>query len=725
MARSSNLSAVEAQVPQALVVIALASCGVALVFATDAIPDMSQRLSVALLAALCYCAAAVCWMARSAPRVGPWLSIVSLQIVMFLGDRLLAVEGLLALLALPPLVAAAVLSLEEAALVSIAETLLLWLYTASSPGQVRTHPLVVVVAIWGSFAVLWGVHRSLQRTAAWAWAHTRRAQELLEQARDRKAELQQALDDLAHANRQLALANERTAALRLIAEQAQQAKVAFVSRVSHEFRTPLNMIIGLVGLMVRRPYMYGREFPPDLWQDLQVVQRNCEHLASMVNDVLDLTRLDAGQIALRRESVRVTDIVHSALEIVGPLLERKGLGLTVDVPADLPPIVCDPTRIRQVVLNVLSNAARFTERGGITVGAEVRGDSMLLRITDTGPGIAAEDLSAAFEPFWQTGSGSQSAGGTGLGLSISKQFVELHGGRIWLESQVGVGTTCYVELPLSPSNQGGSMPWRWNREDWEWRERDFIGARAAATPHLTKPRVVVCDETGGLGSQLERHADLAELVSVASLEEAALLLADTPAHALLLNASSVDRAWGELEAVRGQISDVALCGCVVSPSEARAVGLGAQGHLVKPVGEADLLQAVQSTGRCVRRILLVDDEIEFLTLLRRMLKMALPEVEVFTATSGAQALEKAARLLPDLVFLDITMPDMSGWQVLEQLRRERTAEELAIYILSAQDPGQQALASPFLILSTSDGMPVRRLLCCALQFSAMLLGPGR
>ena len=255
--------------------------------------------------------------------------------------------------------------------------------------------------IWATVATVFGIRRPTALVGPMVGrllpAHPKAAEEV----RSRRAEVEQALADLEHANRQLALANERMAVLRAIAEEAQKSKTEFVARVSHEFRTPLNMIIGLVDLLVETPEVYGEALPTAFFEDLKIVHRNCEHLSSMVSDVLDLSQVEAGRVALHQERVNLAELIDGAVAVVASLLERKGLALAVEVPPDLPVIYCDPTRIRQVVLNLVSNAVRFTERGGITIRAAQEGDAVQVSVADTGPGITPEDALRIFEPFCQ------------------------------------------------------------------------------------------------------------------------------------------------------------------------------------------------------------------------------------------------------------------------------------------------------------------------------------
>jgi signal transduction histidine kinase/CheY-like chemotaxis protein len=546
----------------------------------------------------------------------------------------------------------------------------------------------------------------------------------VEDARDRKAELEQAIANVANANRQLALANERISALRLIAEDAQRTKATFVAKVSHEFRTPLNMIIGLVELMVDSPGIYTVALPPEMEQDLRVVYRNCQHLASMVNDVLDLTRIETGRVVLHKERVSLGDIIAEAVTAVRPLVEKKRLYLRLDVPDELPTAYCDRTRIRQVVLNLVSNAARFTDTGGISVAAEVRDQQVVVRVTDTGPGIPQEDVEHIFEPFCQGQSALwRDRGGSGLGLTISQQFVKLHHGRLWLESEVGVGSTFAFRLPISPPVDHAAAAGRWIRGDWDFREQAFLTDGAHVAEQAAKPRMVVLDEANSLCPELARYLDEIEMVQVQDAAEVALQVSSYPASAVVVNAGSSEDLLSLIEQVGSQTGGTPLIGCSVPVPVERARAAGALGYLIKPISASGLRRALAEVGAHVKRVLVVDDDPDVLRLFRRMLTTCDETLEVEAVASGEQALVRLRNVCFDLMLLDVLMPGMDGWQVLERIAADTEIETPPVYFVSAQDPADTPLASKLLMATIDGGLSISRLLHCSLQLSRLLLTP--
>ena len=199
-----------------------------------------------------------------------------------------------------------------------------------------------------------------------------------------------------------------------VAEEARQAKRQFVANVSHELRTPLNMIIGFREMITQAPQVYSDELPASLLSDIAAIQRNSQHLSQLVNDVLDLSQIEAERIVLSREWASAQETVEEATTSVRALFDSKDLHLETDVPPDLPDVFCDSTRIRQVLINLLSNAGRFTERGGVRVRVGREADRLVVSVEDTGPSIAKEDQDRIFEPFQQLDNSIRRRHGTRL-----------------------------------------------------------------------------------------------------------------------------------------------------------------------------------------------------------------------------------------------------------------------------------------------------------------------
>jgi signal transduction histidine kinase len=251
---------------------------------------------------------------------------------------------------------------------------------------------------------------------------------------------------------QSALAIQNARLFREVEEQgralaiASQHKSQFLANMSHELRTPLNAVLGFAELLVDG--IYG-ELPERARGALERVQSNGRHLLGLINDVLDLSKIEAGQLTLAVDDYALGGIVRSVQSATEPLARAKALSLTVDVAAGMPLGRGDERRLTQVLLNLIGNAIKFTDTGGITIGAQVADGCFTVAVCDTGPGIAAGDQQLIFEEFQQVDStNTRRKGGTGLGLAISKRIVEMHGGTLTVESVLGQGSTFCMSVPV-------------------------------------------------------------------------------------------------------------------------------------------------------------------------------------------------------------------------------------------------------------------------------------
>lgn len=231
--------------------------------------------------------------------------------------------------------------------------------------------------------------------------------------------------------------------------QVDQLKSEFLASMSHELRTPLNSIIGFADVLLEG---LDGDLNERMEQDVKLIRNSGEHLRNLIGDILDMSKIEAGRMELRYEMVNMRDLARDLLATAMPLAQEKKLELSALIADDVSTIEADRTRLRQIMWNITGNAIKFTEKGGVTISMEISGSNLLVGIHDTGIGIRPEDVAIVFEQFRQIdGNLNRRAGGTGLGLPITKKLVELHGGEIWVESQVGQGTTFWFTLPLSPA----------------------------------------------------------------------------------------------------------------------------------------------------------------------------------------------------------------------------------------------------------------------------------
>jgi signal transduction histidine kinase len=252
-------------------------------------------------------------------------------------------------------------------------------------------------------------------------------------------EFRRSQDEIEAAKKEVERAKER-------AERSDQVKSAFLASMSHELRTPLNAIINFTRFVIDGDLGPVNESQKDILTD---VNTSGKHLLGLINDVLDMSKIEAGSLKLFiEEGIQLRPLFNRVVSTARGLLHGKDVQLLVDIADELPTMRGDEQRLTQVFLNVVGNACKFTDKGEISVTAKVEGQNLVVKVRDTGPGIAPEETDLVFQPFKQTDQGIRKGGGTGLGMPISKSLVEAHGGRIWLESELNCGTTFYINLPL-------------------------------------------------------------------------------------------------------------------------------------------------------------------------------------------------------------------------------------------------------------------------------------
>jgi len=688
----------------------LALAGATLVFLSHVTESPVEELKVQIFALLLYVASAGIWLLTGwRPRVGRWATVVVLIAIVCLGNGWLSIPGFLVLLPVPIVLALPLIDLAAAAVTACCEAaLLLLLPPAVVPEMTTATTVTALAAISATFAVVYLIYRREHQLVTWLNEYLESAQGSLEEARDRRAELMQALEDLEHANVQLTRLNILAQGLRQAADDARTAKEQFVANVSHELRTPLNMVTGFSEMILQAPDMYGGKLPPALLADLAVIHRNATHLAELIDDVLDLSQIEADQMGLVKEHVCFLDIVEAATEAVRPLFDSKGLYLEAEMPGDMPPVFCDPTRIREVLLNLLSNAGRFTDRGGVHVRVWQEGNDIVTAVADTGPGIAAEDIDRIFRPFHQVdGSTRRRYGGTGLGLAISKRFVELHGGEIWVESREGVGTEFFFRLPSMPLAPMNGSSWRRIQPDWEYLERPQ--PPTAREPSI-RPRYIVLEPEGSLGRILTRYLDEVEIVQVETIQEALEELERTPAWALLINTSSIGKAVGDMQQRPPLPAGTPAIICSMPGVHETSTELGASDRLIKPVSQEALLRALDRLDLKSGTVLIIDDEPDALHLFGRMLALSGRNYRVLLARDGREALDVLREESPDVLLLDLIMPNMDGFQLLEIRNQDPVLRNIPVVVISARDPIGQPIVSNALSITRAGGLSVRQVL---------------
>jgi signal transduction histidine kinase len=287
--------------------------------------------------------------------------------------------------------------------------------------------------------------------AEWALDSFRKERTMKDQLFDSQQELQRSFMRQKALADQLQRTNQELEAARAAAMEAKNFRGQFLANMSHELRTPLNAIIGFSETMLNFPVMYDDETLPTAYRaDMTQIYTSGKHLLQLINDILDLSKVDAGKLEMESEEVDLEPVIKAVLATAVGLVGDKPIQIKRDTAGQLAHVLADPLRLRQVILNLLSNAAKFTDTGSITLGVRDHGNGeMLIWVKDTGIGIPPQDLDTIFEEFRQgTGGRRKGRAGSGLGLAISRQLINMMNGRIWVDSKVGAGSTFYFTLPV-------------------------------------------------------------------------------------------------------------------------------------------------------------------------------------------------------------------------------------------------------------------------------------
>jgi len=572
----------------------------------------------------------------------------------------------------------------------------------------RVYPLVgLLTALTLAVVVAWLIVHTLYTALEWAWTMQQRADHLLEVARDHQAELNKALKSLDTANYILRRTQRELIMAWKQADDARQAKEQFAAHVSHELRTPLNIIIGFSEMIHLSPEVYGlKKWPAALRQDIYQIYESARHLLQMINDVLDLSRFELAGFALHKESVAVQPLLQETMGIVAGLARGRPIQLQLDCQDGLPTLEIDRIRIRQVLLNLLNNALRFTEQGEVRLAARQVGNEILFSVSDTGPGIAAADLPNLFREFYQADlSLNRRHGGTGLGLAISKHFVEAHNGRIWVESEPGAGATFYFTIPIT----GKSTPLA--------RLKD--GRPLEIQERTEKPLLLIVDRDPGVAELAARRLQNYEVLPVEDSPRLREAIALYHPQAVIYNVRPGEHA--DRAALDGLPVPIIECSL---PSRAWIEErLHVSACLTKPVTAAQLLEQMERFPDA-RDVLVIDDDRGFCLLVERILACSGRPLSVRRAYSGQEGLDGLRQRRPDLVLLDTAMPDMSGFEVLERLRQEEGLSDLPVILITAASLAEDFLAQQEteIVIRRPDRLRVEEVLEC-LQAVLSVLRP--
>ena len=443
--------------------------------------------------------------------------------------------------------------------------------------------------------------------------------------------------------------------------------------MSHELRTPLNAIIGLTEMMVTNAARFGTEKAAE---PLRRVHRAGSHLLGLINQVLDLSKIEAGKLELSPDWVNLTPLINEVVDTARPLAEQNNNRLMVKCQENLGSLTVDPMRLRQILLNLLSNACKFTKQGEVTLLARKlvnEGHWIEFAVSDTGIGMTPEQQAKLFEEFTQADSSTaRQYGGTGLGLAITRKLARMMGGDVTLTSEAGKGSTFTVRLPADTDVPAGapisSDRGRSTRADCVLVIDDDATARELISDHLKAGGFSVVTAAGGV--------------------EGIKLAKELQPTAITLDVMMPDLdGWSVLAALRQnpELADIPVIMVSIVDDKRRGIALGAAGYLTKPIDRERLHRLVrrfQAPTRATRVLMVEDDASQR----ERMLGwLERPHWIVREAANGREALDLLREEKPDVILLDLMMPEMDGFEVVAALQGDKDWRDIPVIVITSLD----------------------------------------
>lgn len=477
---------------------------------------------------------------------------------------------------------------------------------------------------------------------------------------------------------------DRLADARDQATHATLAKSRFLANMSHELRTPLNAIIGLAEMLAEDAEDQALK---EFHEPLDRILRAGRHLLELINDVLDLSKIEAGRLDLHEEEIDLAILVADLAGAAQPLADRNGNRLVVERPDGLGAMRADQTRLRQIILNLLSNACKFTEAGTVTlaVAREAEAGWIRFRVSDTGIGMTRDQLGRLFQEFTQADSSTtRKYGGTGLGLAISQRLAALMGGTIAVESEPGVGTSFTVRLPAGAAVTAEVIP----------APAPAPASTVAAIPDAARAgadRVLVVDDDATVRDLMRRFLGREgfDVVTAGSGAEALAAARAQRPSVITLDVLMPDMdGWSVLQELKSdpQLAGIPVIMVTIVDEKQKGIALGASDYLNKPIDRARLaaiLARYRSAAAATRRVLVVEDDAATRMMMRRLLVGE--GWKVAEAGDGREALARMGRERPDLVLLDLMMPEMDGFEFIAACRKVPEFTGIPVIIVTAAD----------------------------------------
>ena len=481
-----------------------------------------------------------------------------------------------------------------------------------------------------------------------------------------------------------------------VAEKANEAKSAFLSTVSHELRTPLTSVLGFAKIINKR--LNDKIFPAvnqsdpktgktiaQINENLQVVISEGERLTHLINDVLDLAKIEAGRMEWNQESVSLPEVVERAVLATTSLFDQKGIKLIKKIDSNIPDIIGDEDKLIQVVINLFSNAVKFTEKGNVTCEVSQKDNEVIVKVSDTGIGIAPEDYGAVFEQFKQVGGDTltDKPKGTGLGLPICKEIVEHHGGRIWVESTIGKGSTFSFAIPFVPSDNNNikkQKPIHLDELVKQLKEQ-MVFSKLKSNGKMST--ILVVDDDDSIRSLLEQElSEAGYLIEQATNGKQALeCIRKNRPDLIILDVMMPEMNGFDVAAILKndpQTMDIPIIILSIVQDKARGFRIGVDRYLTKPIDTAQLFTEVGNLleqGKSKRKVMVVDEDSAAVRSLTDVLQTKGYQV---VESDGKELVQNAIASQPDIIILNSVF---SGKQeIVQTLRFEKGLENVLFFI---------------------------------------------
>jgi signal transduction histidine kinase/DNA-binding response OmpR family regulator len=457
------------------------------------------------------------------------------------------------------------------------------------------------------------------------------------------------------------------------ADAASQAKSQFLANMSHELRTPLNAIIGYSEMLQEEADDLGT---PEIKPDLQKIHGAGKHLLGLINDILDLSKIEAGKMSLYLETFEIQALLNEVAATVQPLVQKNGNQLILEVAADIGSMHADITKIRQTLFNLLSNASKFTDKGTVRLRARRQAENLVFEVIDSGIGMTPEQVGRLFQAFAQADSStSKKYGGTGLGLALSRKFCQLMGGDMTVSSEAGKGSTFTATIPAQVTEAAG--------------ETASSASLAAVASSGSGPLVLVIDDDATVQDLLRRSLNR-DGFRVETAPDGASGLAQ--ARALRPAIITLDvmmpgmDGWEVLAALKEDpaTSDIPVIVMSIVDEKGLGFSLGAADYLTKPLDFSRLTMVVKrhATTGGEHTILVVEDDPATQDLVSKQLEKE--GWRVVMAGNGREAMDRVSEGKPDLVLLDLMMPEMDGFEFLEAFRKQPGCARISVVVMTAK-----------------------------------------